>query len=103
MNGGYVIQRVPFYGVAMQLSDNARKLLKHFQDNDLAHGEYQYPATIVHEFDGYAETCQKAQEELFELGLLDLGSAAPQYNANRVRSAALSLKGDRYLQKSPYK
>jgi len=99
-NGGYVAQAVLFYGVAMQLSDNARKLLKHFQSNDFAHGEYQYPATMLYVFDGNAEACEKAQQELSELGLLDLGPAAQQSLANRVRSAALSLKGDRYLEKS---
>jgi hypothetical protein len=100
VNGGYVVQPILFYGVAMELSDNARKLLKHFQSNDFAHGEYQYPATMLYVFDGNAEACEKAQQELSELGLLDLGSAAQQYHANRVRSAALSLKGDRYLEES---
>lgn len=86
----------------MQLSDDARKLLKHFQDNDLAHGEYEYPATMLRVFDGDAEVCEKVQQQLSELGLLDLGSPSSRYSANRIRSAALSVAGDRYLEKNPY-
>ena len=89
------------HGVAMRLSHDARKLLKHFQDNDLAHGEYEYPMTMLQVFDGNAEACEKAQQELSELGLLDLGFATQQYSANRVRNAALSVEGDRYLEKNP--
>jgi hypothetical protein len=85
----------------MRLSDDARKLLKHFQDNDLAHGEYDYPETMLQVFDGNAEACEKAQQELSEMGLLDLGSPQPQYGANRLSRAALSVKGDRYLDKNP--
>ena len=94
------ISDILIYGVAMQLSDDARKLLKHFQDNDLAHGEYEYPATMLYAFNGNAEACEKAQQELSELGLLDLGSPFPEFNANRVRRAALSLEGDRYQKKN---
>ena len=53
----------------MRLSHDARKLLKHFQDNDLAHGEYEYPMRMLQVFDGNAEACEKAQQELSELGL----------------------------------
>ena len=85
----------------MQLSNDARKLLKHFQDNDLAHGEYEYPGTMVQVFDGNAEACEKAQQELSELGLLDLSPPQSQYGANTVHKAALSVKGDRYLERNP--
>lgn len=90
------------YGNAVRPGDDARKLLKHFQDSDLAHGEYEYPATMLWVFNGHADVCEKAQQELSELGLLDLGSSYQQYGANRVHTAALSLKGDRYLAKNPY-
>lgn len=93
---------VPFYGIAMLLSDDARKLLKHFQDNDLAHGEYQYPATMLRVFNGDEEVCEKAQQQLSDLGLLDLRAPPLCYSTNRICSAALSLAGDRYLEKSPY-
>jgi hypothetical protein len=85
----------------MRLSDDARKLLKHFQDSDLAHGEYEYHATMLRVFDDNAAACEKAQQELSALGLLDLGAPPPHYGTHRVHSAALSLKGDRYLDKNP--
>jgi hypothetical protein len=100
MKDMWFYSRVLLYGAGMQLSDAARKLLRHFQDNDLAHGEYEYPATLLQVFDGDAEACEKAQQELAKWGLLNLGAPATRHGTSRVRSAALSLSGDRYLGKS---
>ena len=98
----YFNLHILFDGIAMQLSDDARKLLKYFQDNVLAHGEYEYSARMLRVFNGDAGVCEKAQRQLSELGLLDLGSAPSHSSDHHIRSAALSLAGDRYLEKNSF-
>ena len=59
---------------AMELSDNAKKLLKYFQDRNLREMDYEYPSAMEKLFEYDLEACEIAQEELAKAGLLELGS-----------------------------
>jgi hypothetical protein len=81
------------------LSAGAKKMLRHLKDNVKGQGEYEYPATLEKLF-GNAEECEAAQAELEKAGLLVLGTATAAHIPvrNRIRSAALTLDGERFLQ-----
>jgi hypothetical protein len=78
------------------LSANAKKLLKHFKDKGLEQQEYEYPAEQEKLFPK-VEDCEDAQAELVDAQLLELGSARSPYETSKVRAAALTLDGVRYL------
>ena len=83
------------------LSDNAKKLLKHFEDSGIDQGVFEFPATQEELFDD-VEDCEKAQDELEGLGLLELAPLPPFRAAKSpVAPAALTLEGARDLNK-PY-
>ena len=81
---------------AMELSDNAKKLLKYFQDRNLREMDYEYPSAMEKLFEYDLEACEIAQEELAKAGLLELGSPRLSYEISGVRSAALTPDGARY-------
>ena len=56
----------------MELSDNAKKLLKYFQDRNLREMDYEYPSAMEKLFEYDLEACEIAQEELAKAGLLEL-------------------------------
>jgi len=84
----------------MDLSDNAKKLLKYFQDRNLREMEYVWPPAMEELFGSDLVACEMAQEELARIGLLELGSPRLSYEISGVRSAALTPDGARHLQKN---
>src|ERR1700694_5522721 len=81
------------------MSDNAKKLLKHFQDSKIPQGDFEYSAKLEELFEK-VEDCEKAQAELAALGVLELLPLPPSRTAlSRVSSATLTLDGTRYLKK----
>ena len=84
----------------MDLSDDAKKLLKYFQDRNLKEMEYEWPPAMEKLFGGDLVACEMAQEELARIGLLELGSPRLSYEISGVRSAALTRDGARHLQKN---
>jgi hypothetical protein len=83
------------------LSPGAKKMLRHFKDNVKDQGAYEYPTTLEKLFSS-AEECEAAQVELEKAGVLVLGRASAAHIPvrNRIRSAALTLDGERFLQKN---
>jgi hypothetical protein len=86
---------------AMDVSDNAKKILKYFQDRNLKTAEYVWPSVMEVLFEDDFEACEMAQEELARAGLLELGSPRLSYQISGVRAAALTDNGVRYLSPSP--
>ena len=85
----------------MELSDNAMRLLKYFQDRNAREMECVWPPVMEALFQNDLEACEMAQEELAKAGLVELGSPRLSYEISGVRSAALTLDGVRQLQKVP--
>jgi hypothetical protein len=83
----------------MELSDDAQKLLKHFQDSNLKEAEYRWSPTMEALFQYDLEACEIAQEELARAGLIELGSPRLSTEISGVRSAALTSDGVRHLQR----
>lgn len=82
------------------LSQTAKRLLKHFQDKGLRERDFEIPATMLALFDD-REKCEAAQAELENRGLIELGPEGQRPAPNRIRSAALTLEGVRFLQENP--
>jgi hypothetical protein len=80
----------------MALSADALKLLRFFKERGLRLGDYAYPKDMEDVFGGDDAACERAQLELQEAGLLDLGSPLPPYQASCIRSATLTREGARY-------
>lgn len=85
------------------ISNNAKKILRHFRDNNFQQLAYEYPATLEAMFPGDAEACEAALGELEGLGLVALGQKMPSHlpQKNRIRAAAITLEGQRYIEKGP--
>jgi len=81
----------------MELSDDAKKILKYFQDRKLKKAEYVWPPVMEALLQDDFEACELAQEELARAGLLELGSPRLSYQISGVRSAVLTDDGVRYL------
>jgi hypothetical protein len=86
---------------AMELSDNAKKILQYFQDGNLKTAEYVWPPIMELLFENDFEACEMAQEELARAGLFELGSPRLSYPISGVRAAALTDNGVRYLSPNP--
>lgn len=80
------------------LSDDAKIILRHFRDEKIPQLAYEYPATLEALFDD-PQRCERAQAELYSLGLIDLGPEMPRHIpvASRVRAAAITLEGERRI------
>jgi hypothetical protein len=78
-----------------EVSPGAKKLLKYLQEAGLSQGESVYPADVTALFDT-PEEAEAAETELEKLGLIKLGEPRPGYESSRVRSAALTIEGDRF-------
>lgn len=91
---------VPGRGSGIGLSESAKVILRYFRDNQFAQLEYELPDTIAGLFND-PEECERAETELFNLGLINLGPGMPRHVpvANRVRAAALTLEGQRFIAK----
>jgi hypothetical protein len=85
----------------LSLSDGAKIILKHFQDNKIPQLSYELPATLEALFSD-PEKCEHAQEELFGLGLVDLDPALSLHIPvrSRVRATAITREGELYIAKN---
>ena len=83
-----------------ELSANAIKLLKHFQDNKLRVAAYEYSKSIRDLFSDSA-AASAAQQELEVAGLLALGKVRPSHEPSGVRASALTREGAQYLADHP--
>jgi hypothetical protein len=81
----------------MNLSDDAMKVLKYFQNKNLKEAEYVWPPEMELLFEDDFEACEMAQEELARAGLLELGSPRLSTQVSGVRAAALTQDGVCYL------
>src|SRR5271165_3277497 len=83
------------------LSDGAKIILRHFRDNKIPQLAHEYAANLAALF-ADTEECERAQHELHQLGLIELGPAPPVRIPvkSRVRSAAITLEGERYVAKN---
>ena len=81
------------------LSETAKKLLRHFRDVDLKQHVFEYAGNMEALFSD-AEKCEAAQAELARLNILELSPEPPGHQSakNKIRSAALTHEGERYLQ-----
>lgn len=89
---------IPPRGNDSGLSDAAKVILRHFRDNQIPQLAYEYPATVANLFSD-PEECERAQSELHNLGLVDLGPELPRHIpvVNRVRATAITLDGERFI------
>jgi hypothetical protein len=83
---------------AVKLSEGALKILRHLWDKRRRQGEYEYPSELAKLFSD-PKDCEDFEAELAAAGLIDLGAAPLEHVPlkNRVRSAALTLDGERYI------
>ena len=80
----------------MIISPPAQLILQHFGAQDIGHN-FEYPSQLSALFESSAK-CEAAQKELEDLGLLELGPEI-RHADDRVRAAALTMDGARYIQK----
>lgn len=75
-------------------------ILRHFRDEKIGQLEYEFPETLSALF-SKPEECEQAQDELYGLGLIALGPALPKHIpvSNRVRAAAVTLEGVRFIER----
>lgn len=79
-------------------SEGAKKILRHLKAQGMSQMEFEYPAELEKLFDN-AKDCEAAEAELKGLGLIELGAGPGEHLPvkNRIRPAALTLEGERYL------
>ena len=89
--------------MAISLSADAMKMLRHFKEKGYGQRVYELPGKLLDVFGGDAEVCEAAQEELASAGFLELGDPPPRHIPlpHRIRAAALTLDGERYVSKNP--
>lgn len=86
-------------GVPDLLSENAKRLLRFFRDRRSGQGVYELPVDMIAAFDGDAQACEAALDELFALNLID----KPEWREragpvpHRVLASALTLEGERFI------
>jgi hypothetical protein len=84
----------------VQLSADALRILNFFKDKKAGVGDYQYPADLENLFPGALEACEAAEEELYSQGLIDMTSSPPDPMRSKVKAAALTLDGARWVEKN---
>jgi hypothetical protein len=92
--------------LTVNFSESALKILRHLWDKGAGQREYEYPTELAKLFND-PKDCEDAEAELSAAGLIDLGAAKPQDVGvapsqeiplkNRIRPAALTLEGERYI------
>lgn len=82
----------------VDLSEGARTILRHFKVRGMHEKDYESPAALGQLFNRPQE-CESAEAELVTAGLVDLaaGPGGQKWNRNRIRGAALTLDGERYV------
>jgi hypothetical protein len=84
----------------VDLSESAKTILRHFKVRGMHEKDYETPAALGQLFN-YPQECESAEAELVTAGLVDLaagpGEHSPVWNRNRIRGAALTLDGERYV------
>ena len=82
----------------VDLSESAKTILRHFKVRGMHEKDYETPAALGQLFN-HPQECESAEAELVTAGLVDLaaGPSGPVRNWNRIRGAALTLDGERYI------
>jgi len=82
----------------VDLSESAKTILRHFKVRGMHEKDYETPAALGQLFNDPQE-CVSAEAELVTAGLVDLaaGPGGQKWNRNRIRGAALTLDGERYV------
>lgn len=86
----------------VDLSESAKTILRHFKVRGMHEKDYETPAALGQLFN-VPQECESAEAELVTAGLVDLtagpGGHIPvrKWNRNRIRGAALTLDGERYV------
>ena len=86
----------------VDLSESAKTILRHFKVRGMHEKDYETPAALGQLFN-VPQECEFAEAELVTAGLVDLaagpGGHIPvrNWNRNRIRGAALTLDGERYV------
>lgn len=85
----------------LELSESAKVILRHFRDNLIPPFMFELPDVLRGLF-SEDEECARAQDELYQRGLIDLKQGEPAHipTGHRVRPAALTLEGRKYIQES---
>jgi hypothetical protein len=82
----------------VDLSESAKTILRHFKVRGMHEKDYETPAALGQLFN-HPQECESAEAELVTAGLVDLaaGPGGQKWNRNRIRGAALTLDGERYV------
>jgi hypothetical protein len=84
----------------VDLSESAKTILRHFKVRGMHEKDYETPAALGQLFN-VPQECESAEAELVTAGLVDLaagpGGHIPVRKWNRIRGAALTLDGERYV------
>ena len=80
----------------VDLSESAKTILRHFKVRGMHEKDYETPAALGQLFN-HPQECETAEAELVTAGLVDLAAAVRNWNRNRIRGAALTLDGERYV------
>jgi hypothetical protein len=80
----------------VDLSESAKTILRHFKVRGMHEKDYETPAALGQLFN-VPQECESAEAELVTAGLVDLAAAVRNWNRNRIRGAALTLDGERYV------
>ena len=79
-----------------ELSAGAKKMLWHLHKNGFRQQVYEVPAKLIELFDD-PEDCENAEAELEALNLIALGPLPHFAAPHRVKAAALTLDGIRFI------
>jgi hypothetical protein len=80
----------------VDLSESAKTILRHFKVRGMHEKDYETPAALGQLFN-VPQECESAEAELVTAGLVDLAIPVRNWNRNRIRGAALTLDGERYV------
>jgi hypothetical protein len=80
----------------VDLSESAKTILRHFKVRGMHEKDYETPAALGQLFN-VPQECESAEAELVTTGLVDLAIPVRNWNRNRIRGAALTLDGERYV------
>lgn len=82
-----------------ELTANEKTMLRHFKSTGAPQMMFELPGNLVKLYSD-SEQCEVAQTGLARLGLLELGPEMSKIMPSRIRAAALSLDGVRFIAKA---